>query len=461
MTSTFVVSVEQNALIFDSKKVVLGHHFAATLLAALVEAANRSQSLQGPALMELLHQKDPRTVPDRTAIARALQAVQKAVASVTPEGGSRVTYAARCKTVGPWRLAIAKGELWQIQPHATGDAALSDCFLQFCEPSGNWVKGAQALALADDFMVRGKYAECREILVNQHEKLLLTDCARSLWMLRIVRCCQRLGDSERAKLWSEQIQPLVPKLKGVFARHVAAELFMLDERRKFNAQPVASSLAMAFDGMVASAQSAPSALLLTQAENLKGLALRRLVAARVAKGLDCAGDVKNVLLTTSTAYFWACVAQDGYYQQAVATNMGYLLHWLSKHGLHDGWQTSLQWFALARTLVDRFELPQDSAWDHVMVGTAYMESLEARAGLRADVLAWPDDQGPDTEAFYLRGLQLAQTFGDARQRIMTLDLMAQHYQYTGNLLMLAETRAAWAVERLAHPTLVQDMALDN
>lgn len=461
MQGSFLINVDHSTLVAGSKTAVLGHRLAAVMLAGLVDAANRSQSLQLASLLQLINQKDPRITPDRTAIARALRAVQNALGAVIPDGVCRISYAARCKTVGPWTLSISEGELWRVQTYSTGSKTPQSCVLQFCASCADWAAAAQALALADDFMASGNYADCRDILVGQFESLTLTTPAQCLWLLRLVRCNLRMGDSAQTKLRIEQIVPLLPMLQGVFAKHVAAEIDMLQQRWKFNAEPVATSMVMPLDVVIASAQSAPSAQLLMQAENLKGLALRRLLATRLAKGLDCHMHVESVLQTTCTAYFWSCVAQDGYYQQAIAINMGYLLHWLSKHNLLDAWQTSLGWFGLARMLVDRFNLPQDSAWDHIMIGTAYMESLEARASLQTQVMVWPDSQGPDTEAFYLRAVELAQNFGDARQRIMALDLLAQHYQHIGCLDKLADTRKTWLLQTKLHPQLVQDMALDK
>ena len=460
MRYTIQLVVERKVLICGEKQALLGHHMADKMLAALIEAANRSQSLRAVELVQLWHQHSHGALPDRTAIARSLQAVQIALSAVLPNGESRVTYAARQKTVGPWRLNIAADEMWQVHQQSTASAAPTSCVLQFCESTDNWATAAQALALADDFMSRGKYTECREILIDQLQRLPLTPSAQCLWTLRIVRCCLRMGDGVAAKLWAEKIPPLVARLQGVFARHVAAELALLQQRWKFNDQPVASSSEISLVDLIASAQSAPSALLLAQAENLKGLALRRLLAKRLTQKIDLAEDVKSVMATTSAAYFWACIAQDGYYQQAVATNMGYLLHWLGKHKLQADRHSCLRWFALARTLVDRFELPQDSAWDYVMVGTAYMESVLARAELKTLAAAWPDAEGPDTEAFYTRGVQLAQEFGDARQRILTLGLLVQHYQLAGCLTKLTKTKADWAQEKKANAEIFKDMELD-
>ena len=460
MRYTIQLVVERKVLICGDKQALLGHHMADKMLAALIEAANRSQSLRAVELMQLWHQHSHGALPDRTAIARSLQAVQIALSAVLPNGESRVTYAARQKTVGPWRLNIAADEKWQVHQQSTASAAPTSCVLQFCESTDNWATAAQALALADDFMSRGKYTACREILIDQLQRLPLTPSAQCLWTLRIVRCCLRMGDGTAAKLWAEKIPPLVSGLQGVFARHVAAELALLQQRWKFNDQPVASSNEISLGELIASAQSAPSALLLAQAENLKGLALRRLLAKRITQKIDLTEDVKSVMGTTCAAYFWACIAQDGYYQQAIATNMGYLVHWLGKHKLHDDGHNCLRWFALARTLVDRFELPQDSAWDYVMVGTAYMECAQTRAELKTLAVAWPDAEGPDTEAFYTRGVQLAQDFGDARQRILTLGLLAQHYQLTGCLTKLVKTKAAWEQEKEANVEVLKDMALD-
>ena len=455
------VHVERGVLTAGDQHVAFGQQMAVMLLVALIDAANRSQTLSLEVFLQHWHQHNPRGLPDRTAIARALLAVQKALATALPNGQNRITYAARHKTVGPWQLNIAANEVWSVHANSAVAASGGGYFLLLCERGDDWAAAAQALALADDFMLRGSYADSRDILMIQLEKLRLTPSAECLWMLRIVRCYNRMGDAVQAKLWAEKVAVRLPKLDGVFVHHVAAELAVAHQRWKFNAQPVASSNKMALNELVASAQSAPSALLLAQAENLKGLALRRLLAKRVNKNLDVTDEVKSLLSTTCTAYFWACVAQDGYYQQAIATNMGYLMHWLSKHMLYKGEQACLQWFALARTLVDRFELPQDSAWDYVMVGTAYMECAQSRAKLKTLAVAWPDTEGPNTEAFYTRGVQLAQDFGDARQRILSLDLLAKYYKQAGQLDKLVKARAAWELETLAHPEVVNDLALDT
>ena len=76
MRYTIQLLVERKVLICGDKQALLGHHMADKMLAALIDAANRSQSLRAVELVQLWHQQSPGALPDRTAIARVLQAAR-------------------------------------------------------------------------------------------------------------------------------------------------------------------------------------------------------------------------------------------------------------------------------------------------------------------------------------------------------------------------------------------------
>ena len=78
------VHADRGVLIAGDKQTCLGQQLATTLLVALIDAANRSQTVSSKVLIQHWHQHNPRALPDRTAIARAAVGLVPFAPQATP-----------------------------------------------------------------------------------------------------------------------------------------------------------------------------------------------------------------------------------------------------------------------------------------------------------------------------------------------------------------------------------------
>ena len=127
--------------------------------------------------------------------------------------------------------------------------------------------------------------------------------------------------------------------------------------------------------------------------------------------------------------------RQGHTLQAVVINLANYLNgtrvWLDLEGLalQDWMGASLHAFALGHTLLDRFDLPQDSAWDFIMLAELYMSNPDMRAWLAEHPLSWPHQQSPAHESFYRKAIEVAVACGDKRQLIVAWDQLARWWRW--------------------------------
>lgn len=466
---TLSLHLQANAIACNGVATPLKHHRAALFLEGLLAANSRAKPYSKAEFLAAWAAQDPLASPDRKAISRVVSAVREALGAALPGGADRLEVAARGLTTGPWRLRTLPHEVWRVEgalPALHADA--EPCLTSTADPLA-WCWAANGLATADTMLKEGHYTEAAGLLQAQLQSFALSDAAWCMWTLRLVRVQRRLGQDAAAQGGVGLLALRAAALPWRMRAYVLSKVALLSARAAFDAQPLHASLHGNHDEVRAVVDTAPNVNLQWEWCNLRALTYRRQIEqrlqAKAAPGVVQA-LVAEALQTFGAAYFWACLAKDSYQCQAIACNFAYSLHWLHKKGLYGGLPASLAWFKVAHTLVDRFDLPQDSAWDFLMLGDIYLGSAQARALIDADVLAWPEQSNPAQEAFYLRALELARTYGNARQQIMALNQQAGFLQQQGlSLQGMAQRRQKVRAERDAlmalHPVTAEDRVKDG
>jgi hypothetical protein len=438
------LQLQANAIACNGVATPFKHHRAALFLEGLIAASSQTRAYTKAEFLAAWAAQDPLAAPDRKAISRVVGAVREALGAALPGGAERLEVAARGLTTGPWRLRTLPQEVWQVQGQLPAPGADAEpAFTATADPLA-WCHAASGLATADALLKEGQYQDCAGLLQAQMQmqgktqthkhSYALSDAGWCMWMLRLVRVQRRLGLDSPGQEGQRLLQQRAAQLPWRMRAYVQSKMALLSARAGFDAQPLRASLHGNFDEVRAVVDTAPNVNLQWEWCNLRSLTYRRQIEQRLqgkAPPHVVQALVAEALQTFGAAYFWSCVAKDSYHGQAIACNFAYTLHWLHKKGLYDGLAAALAWFKLAHTLVDRFDLPQDSAWDFLMLGDIYLGSAQARALIDADVLAWPEQSNPAQEAFYLRALELARTYGNARQQIMALNQQAGFLQQQG------------------------------
>jgi hypothetical protein len=419
----FFIDLHKNTFACGKRVVQLRHHKAALFLGNLIAASAQSRELSKSEFLAAWAHDNPLVAPDRTAMSRIIAAVRAGLDALLPDGAARLEVAARCLTTGPWHLRMLSHESWQVQgahhlkeqaePYLTADI----------DPLA-WCKLASALAMADAMLKEGHYPEAASMLVAQVSSLPLSDSAWCMWQLRLVRVLRRLGQYTQAQDIADKLALHSTTLNWRMSAHVKNKTALVLARSKFDALPHHTSLGVDFKKLRETVDTAPNVALQWEWCNLHALSLRRLIERKLQTDATPSlvkGLANDAVQAFGAAYFWAALAKDAYHCQAIACNFAYTLHWLDSRGLYDGLAASIDWFCLAHTLVDRFDLPQDSAWDFLMLGELYLGSDNARARIAADAMSWPEQTNPAQEVFYLRAYDLACRYGNARQQIMALN----------------------------------------
>lgn len=463
---TVTLDVEALTLRCDSRQITLRHHKAGLFLGALIGAATQERALSAQEFVALWQQSGSGSAPpDRTAMRRVLAAVQDGLELVMPEGGARVQTAPRRLTVGPWQLVCEPDEDWQvINADSLGHNGASPPRLTPEIDPHAWCTVALGLAVADDLNRQGLYADGAQVLAQQLQTLPLSDEAHGLWALRLVRCLRRTGEQATAGEWVRSARPCITRVKGRAGASLRGHWAMLDAWLAFDAAPNQTSRELDFGRLLSQIDAAPSAKLYWDWANLQGLALRRRIGQRLAqhtRDASVAQLVNEGHATFGAAYFWVSLAQDAYHQQAVASNYAYFLHWLFKARLLPSADAAVAWFRLAHTLVERFDLPQDSAWDFIMTAELYFENGALRQQIEADSLAWPAQKNPAERAFYLQSLELARRHGDARQQIWALNQYAKFLALQGEASEFQNIKRQRDLQMAAAPAMLAQMVLDG
>ena len=441
----------------------LRHHRAGLFLAGLITAAQQGRSYTKAEFLSAWAVRDPQAVPDRTALRRVVIAVREALGAALPDGAARLVVSPRSLTTGPWRLLVLPNEHWFVESSPTALVDVEPAFTAQDDPLA-WCAAANGLATADAMLKEGQYDEATGLLQDQLRSFALSDAAWCLWVLRLVRTQRRIGRHAQAQVCVHSLTERASHLPWRVRAYVLSKVALLTARSAFDGLPLHASLHVDFEGVREVVDTAPNANLQWEWCNLRALAFRRQIERHLQAKSQPETVSKLVADTVNTfgaAYFWSCLAKDSYHGQAIACNFAYNLYWLHKKQLYDGLDASISWFHLAHTLVDRFDLPQDSAWDFLMLGDIYLGSDHARTVIDADTLSWPEQSDPAQEAFYLRGLELARRYGGSRQVIMALNQHAGFLQLKGVSAGKLKSRKERDALMALNPTMAEDMVKDG
>ena len=406
---------------------------------------------------------DPQAVPDRTAMRRVVTAVREALGAALPGGAARLVVSPRSLTTGPWRLLVLPNEQWKVERRPTALVDVEPGFTAQDDPLA-WCAAANGLATADAMLNEGHYGDAIGLLQDQLHSFALSDAAWCLWVVRLVRAQRRIGQHAQAQVYVHSLAARASHLPWRMRAYVLSKVALLTARSAFDDLPLHASLHVDFEGVREVVDTAPNVNLQWEWCNLRALTFRRQIERHLQAKSQPETVSKLVADTVNTfgaAYFWSCLAKDSYHGQAIACNFAYNLYWLHKKQLYDGLDASISWFHLAHTLVDRFDLPQDSAWDFLMLGDIYLESVQARAVIDADALSWPEQSNPAHEVFYLRGLELARRYGDVRQVIMALNQHAGFLQLNGLVAGKHKSRKERDALMVTNLAVAEDMVKDG
>lgn len=469
MNLIITLDLARSCLACGAHSEPLQQKWAAAMLALLIEQGLRGRALDGPTLLEDCVRRGEAVKPDRTGIRRALLAIRTALDALGAGLGARIECPARAATVGPWLLRIEPGEVWRVQGDAAHSARakalpqLADAGGQMSNPMAAY-QVASALAVADSLVGRGSYAEAADLLREQIRTLPLSAEARWLWQFRWIRAANRSGQAEAARALVGQLDRAALAPMGRVGQHFAAHLKFTEQWMHYTQHPDTVAHGLDLDALVQTIDPAPPTQLYALACNLQALALRRQllrkIKDRAAPSLVQTG-IQEAHLAFGAAYFWASLGDDHYHQQAFAVNYARFLHDLVRSQLTDNPQPALAWFRLAHTLVDRFDLPQDSAWDFIMLADLYLQSPDAQSLVQADALSWPAQLSPASAKFYDESLRLARDHGDVRQQVLALNQRAHYLVISADLGNLAATRSERDALMREHPQVAAQALSDG
>ncbi len=435
----------------------LSHKCAGAFLHRAAQAAQNDQMVlldEVAPLWRIAHNSPAAAAaPDRTAIKRLIDAVERALAQL-PAGAARLHYAPRAKTVGPWRLVCAEGVRWRLEgadaavgqnglptTGATdGSPALPDLPTLLAEPARTppaisaFLQAVNRFSVAEDALRRGDCAESVAQWRAMLDELALSHAGQALTGLRLARALRRAGRFAEAQ---QALRHAALQARAVLGRagdSLRAECALMAARLRFDVARADAVREIDFSALWQQTQQSLSHSLQAQWANLNALVVRRRLLALHEAGAPMPERMalhERQLGLYEAAMFWLLEDGDAYTLQAVAINLANYLNgtwmWLQWQGdTLDAWQgASLRAFALGHALLDRFDLPQDSAWDFIMLAQLYMDRPEVRAWLHEHPLAWPSGKSPADAAFYQKSIQIAEACGDRRQLIVAWDQLAR------------------------------------
>lgn len=452
-------------LVSADRKVDISSTRVLLFLRAAIEAALAGKPLTCEEFLTACYRTDASVVPDRTAIRRVVLAANQAIKTVlgdtTP--APRVHYALRSLTVGPWQLQRLPLQNWSVSDSSFTPELDSQGLRTPPDPMG-WCVTGDELSKVDALQKEGQYAAALTQALAHLQQSDLRDEVWCLWAVRAVRLTRSLGQEKADCPLQLLLAQKAAQLTGHVGQHVRAEVALLAARTQFNIAPYNSSLNIDFPSLETKIGTAPSAGLRWELANLQGLAIRRQIDQLKKANANAVliADMADQLLDTfAKAYFWAALVKDAHSCQAIACNMGNSLYWLHSNGLYSGLEAAVSWFKLAFTISDRFDLPQDSAWDFLMLGDMYLHCAPARKLIAENSLLWPGSSDPSTLGFYEKSAQMSNTYGNKRQQVLALHQLAEFLkkdQGQGAAQLTASKRDSILVE---HPELLKDLIDDG
>jgi hypothetical protein len=464
-TNTLVLDVINRKLLCNERIVSIGGKRTAIYVQCLISCFLQNKQLTKTALSVALASDEPNLDLDRTAIKRLVESADKALRDASGINQQRITHRPRSLTTGPWHLSVLQHEQWALQGAQFDQPSLElDPLLTLCGDAARSCALANSMVVIDTQIQSGKYNEAVQLLALQLQSPDLSDESKCLLNLRSVHALRSTANTTNLSMHLADLEQRANTLPRRLQAYFLGELAMFGARDVFNQSPVRGALDIDFLLLRQRLDASPNTSSQWEWCNLKALTLRRRIEKQIQS--NAAGElvdalVQELLRQYSSAYFWTLISKTPYYGQSVACNFAYSLYWLYSRQLYPKLDTSIAWFKLAHTMVDKFDLPQDSAWDFLMLGDIYLKSKEARRLVKSDPLAWPEQINPANEIFYLRALDLATTFGGPRQQITALNQNADFLQQAGahsRKLSFIKKRDALISK---HPVVFAEMVKDG
>ncbi len=433
--TTIVFDFVERKLFCNGRVVVLNGKRTAIYIHCLISCFLHSRPFTKQALGLALAADEPGIGLDRTTLKRLVETADEALRQVTAGEQQRITYRPRTFTTGPWSLMRLPDEQWVIAGQNFETAPTdADPALTHCGDAALGCDLAHSLLVIDAQIDSGQHKDAAQLITALTQSAALSVEMKCLLNLRLVRLLRSSAGLASIPAVLTDIELAAAKLPVRLQQYFGGQVAMFEARQVFDQSPVKGAFEIDFLQLRQHLDASPSTSLQWEWYNLKALTLRRrivtLLQANSPRALveDMAGEIPKLF---SAAYFWTLVSKRPYNSQAVACNYAYNLYWLYSKQLYPNLDACVAWFKLAHTIVDKFDLPQDSAWDFLMLGDIYLKSPEAKKLIAQDALAWPEQANPANEAFYLRALDLAQTFGGARQHITALNQIVDFLQQSG------------------------------
>lgn len=435
-TTTIVLDITKRKLVCNEYVAALGGKRTVIYLQCLISCFLQSKQLTKKDLDAALALDEPKVELDRTAIKRMVESADKALRYVSGVDQQRVAHRPRSLTTGPWLLSSLQHEQWVIQgakfEHKTPD---SEPALTLCGDAALGCALANSLVVIDTQIQSGRYSEAAQLLTSQLQWPNLSDETKCLLNLRLIHALRSSANNAQIALHLADLEQRAYTLPRRLQAYFSGELALFGARDVFNQSPVKGATDIDFVQLRQRLDASPNTSSQWEWCNLKALTLRRRIEkqlqSKAAKELT-ESLVQELLRQYSSAYFWTLISKAPYYGQSVACNFAYNLYWLCSRQLYPKLDTSIAWFKLAHTMVDKFDLPQDSAWDFLMLGDIYLKSKEARKLIQLDPFAWPEQSNPAREVFYLRALDLATAFGGPRQQITAFNQISDFLLQSGD-----------------------------
>ena len=463
------IDVANNTLASAGKCVPLKHHQTAGFLAALVHRAERAggpaeKQMSLAAMTALWNTRLGTCEPDRTAMRRLLQSVQAGLQAT--QSASRVLSLPRKATVGPWWLEIAVGERWRVQATQPNQASDLQSLMALARESGGvdelvsnnapqspsltlrrepaaTLNAVAALVVADALARQAQYADAVAHVSEVADELNLSADGAAVFELRKIRWLRRSGQRNAALGLFGSVQAQVRQAHRQARGGLAAELALLAARLSYDADPTRNADKINFERLGQQIDQAGSPKLLWEAANLGALAGRRQLQALVARTVPAQlTTLQRVYAQVNdsfgAAFFWLAVADDPYDLQCVLVNYAYHLQWPLQQQNTALVQSAavvadvVKAWRLSQAIVEKFDLPEDSAWDFIMLADLWLGHSGARALIQTDWRLWPSQRSPAEPAFYERGVALARLTGDARQQVLALDRCAAFSKESGD-----------------------------
>ena len=473
------IDVVNNTLTGAGKCVPLKHHQTAGFLAALVHRAERTggpadkqMSLAG--MTALWNTRLGTCEPDRTAMRRLLKSVHAGLLAV--QSASRVLSLPRKATVGPWWLEVAAGERWQVLAPSTvrrhdtcthdvrkddldglialaresdgvdefvpGNAPESPSLTLQREPAAT-LNAVAALVVADALARQAQYADAVAHLSEVADELNLSADGAAVFELRKIRWLRRSGLRDAALGLITGAQAAVRHAHPQARGGLAAELDLLTARLSYDTDPTRNADRINFERLGQQIDQAGSPKLLWEVANLQALASKRKLQALMARAVPVQlATLQRVNAQANDSFgaalYWLAVADDAYALQGVLVNYAYHLQWPLQQQNTALVQSAavvldvVKAWRLSQSMIEKFDLPEDSAWDFIMLADLWLGHSGARALMQTDWRLWPSQRSPAEAAFYERGVTLAVQTGDARQQVLALDRCAAFCKESGD-----------------------------